>query len=267
MKSKQNAGRLIRYVEDIKSYIKGDLSKVYTLKKLMDKEYHAINHYMISQDIKVVITKDEVIRILNLFLAGKITNQSLSDWGYFLLHKSFSPMYEWCDIDYEEDYEDEIASVVAVLGYRTNVDYKLDRFLTEDAKKMIGLLSHDKPKIKKSLSIVKVKKYSLNRLKGRLASQKRYHIFLQEKKDSRTYNIDIDIWRIDVLDKKRCPKEQYGLIIEKYDSRYMSSDTYMLIEKSLEFDHIEEVLDYLKNNSYVKEEDLIKDENKQLPRM
>ena len=106
---------------------------------------------------------------------------------------------------------------------------------------------------------MKMKKYTPNQLNGKLGNRKDICIILKEKEEETVYNIEIRFWRADLIEKNY-PKETYILTIQKYDSRYYSSDTTLLVDKRLEFHTVEEVLDYLDKNNFVKKEDLIKNE-------
>ncbi len=115
-------------------------------------------------------------------------------------------------------------------------------------------------KSKNNLIIEKSKRYTFNQLIGRLSNGKEVYIYLIEKEDKITYKIELCFWRADILEKKY-PKETYLLTIKKYDARYYSEDTILLIDKRIEFPKIENLLDYLEENNFIKKRDIIKDES------
>ena len=102
-----------------------------------------------------------------------------------------------------------------------------------------------------------MKKYTLNNLKGILANGKTVRIHLEEQIKGIPHMTAILIRRMDVLFKDKFNKETYSLLIEKFDSRYHSSDTPKVIEIHEEFNAVEEVIIYLVNNKFIKREDLI----------
>ena len=104
-----------------------------------------------------------------------------------------------------------------------------------------------------------LKKYSINRLKGKLSNKKDVYITLGEEINGVKYHIDISIWRPDLLLKGEYTKETYNLSIEEYDAKYRSCNAVKLIDERHEFSTIEEVIDYL-DKKYLKKEDWIEDE-------
>ncbi len=105
-----------------------------------------------------------------------------------------------------------------------------------------------------------MKKYTLNRLKGRLSSGKGVFFCIKEDKGNIVYNIDIEFWRLDIIKeiKDKYPKETYVLTIEKYNSEYPGDkEGGCLIELRQEFNSVEDIIDYLDKNKFIKKEEWI----------
>lgn len=117
------------------------------------------------------------------------------------------------------------------------------------------------------MKTVKLKKHKWNELKNKLGSGKNILILLQDKIKGITYNLEINLWRGD-LEKpspmnKKYLSTTYILTIEQYDSRYASSDSDFLIDQKLEFNSLEEVVNYLEKNKILKRDDwLVKEDKK-----
>lgn len=115
--------------------------------------------------------------------------------------------------------------------------------------------------------IEKAKKYSLNQLNGRLSNGKGIFIVLNEYSKKINYIIEIDFFRIDIIkepyfNKKEYNKETYILTVEKYDSNYPGNKFGgCVIDDRLEFNSIQEAIDYLDKN-YIKKEDWIIEDKK-----
>lgn len=112
---------------------------------------------------------------------------------------------------------------------------------------------------------VKLKKYKINELKGKLSNGKNVFIVLSEKKGKIFYNIDINLFRADLIKKlhseKEYDKETYILTIEKYDTAYPGDkEANCIIDERLIFNHLRETIDYLDKKRFLKREDWIIDE-------
>lgn len=83
---------------------------------------------------------------------------------------------------------------------------------------------------------------------------------LQTKESEVPFNLDISIWRLDVVPelKEEYNKETYVVLIEKYDSRYTPEGN-CLIEKRLEFHKIEDIILYLDEEGILKKEEWVED--------
>lgn len=116
------------------------------------------------------------------------------------------------------------------------------------------------------MKIIKLNSYTLSRLKGKLSNRKNVLILLKEKIRGITYNLQIELWRGDLMKpsimNQKYSEETYILTIEKYDSRYASPNVKCIIDKRLEFSSLTDVIDYLDKNKFVKKSDWIIDEKK-----
>ena len=108
---------------------------------------------------------------------------------------------------------------------------------------------------------VKLKKYRLSELKGGLSSGKKVAIVLSEKINETSYNIDINLFRADIIKKSSFNGETYILTMEKYDTDYPGDkDGGCLIDERLIFYKVEDAIGYLNKKQILKKKDwIIKD--------
>ena len=107
-----------------------------------------------------------------------------------------------------------------------------------------------------------IEKYcSLTDLKQELSDGKEYFIDYTTKGKEIDYRTIIHFWRLDIIDKetnKKYKKETYVLLIERGDARYYIEEGNLVIDIRLEFHKLEELIDYLVKNKYVKKSEIIK---------
>lgn len=105
--------------------------------------------------------------------------------------------------------------------------------------------------------ILKNKKHTVNRLKGILSNG---DVIKFKLEDCNTITI-IQFWRLDVIEslKKEYKKETYVLTTEKYEKMHIQEGE-EIIDERLEFNTIEEIIDYLDKKGYLKREDWIIEE-------
>lgn len=110
---------------------------------------------------------------------------------------------------------------------------------------------------------VKLKKYSVNELRGRLSSGKNVSIVLSEKKGKILYTIDITLFRADIiktlsLSGENYKSETYILTVEKYETDYPGDkEGGGIIDQRLIFHKLEEAIKYLDKNKWIRKEDWI----------
>lgn len=108
-----------------------------------------------------------------------------------------------------------------------------------------------------------MRKYTINQFKGRLSNGKAIDIEKSVYDNNMEYIIWIVIRRLDILKelKLKYTSETYVVTIEKFESDNPTpEDEALLIDERLEFNSVEEILDYLEEKNYCKKEEIIKDE-------
>ena len=101
--------------------------------------------------------------------------------------------------------------------------------------------------------IKKVKKYSLNQIKGRLSNKKFIIIWLEEVVNNQINTISIEIYR-----DFEAEGESYSILTYKYYNDMY--DGISLKDRGMKFTKLEDLIDYLDKNYIKKEEWIIEDE-------
>ena len=109
--------------------------------------------------------------------------------------------------------------------------------------------------------------YTFSHLRGKLSS-KEFFIYYISHEEGIPYMVAIHILRGDLVSKKwqkrgLQPKhevhESYKLSVEKYDSRYDTCGTDMPLHLRLEFETLQEVIDYLNDSGILDKQVWIRD--------
>lgn len=108
-----------------------------------------------------------------------------------------------------------------------------------------------------------MRKVTFNTLIGLLSNGKDYKIELEEVKGDLKYITVITIGRLDVIPllKSKYQTKTYVLTIEKCKEGLWPEEGELEIDIRIEFNKINDVLDYLQKNSYIIVSDYISDYN------
>ncbi len=109
---------------------------------------------------------------------------------------------------------------------------------------------------------MKKTKYTLRDLRKRLSQKEIIEFSYESKLKNDTFRTFIRMWRLNLGkdDFNEYPKERYCLLIEKGNIKYYFEEDHLVVNERHEFNTIEEIIEYLDKNGYLKRSERTKDD-------